>query len=327
MSKVKVVSETQSHDKLLDQNVGPPGKSSPSMRAFLALAVGIICIGFSAIFVKWADISGPVSAFYRLFIAGVALLPIWLWRRPALPSRSDLILIMAGGAFFGFDLLFWNSGVLLTSATSATLLANNAPIWVGLGAMLIFREKMSIRFWVGLIVSLCGMSVLFGWDAWRRLEFNSGDLLATAGSFFYAAYLLTTSKARVRVDTLTFTTLSALAGAATLLIANLAASTTLTGFTPKSWMALLGMGLISHLGGWLTINYALGHLRAAPTSIALLGQAVVTAFLAIPLLGESLGIHQIIGGMLILSGIYFVNQRRINRAVNNHRRNHRADGA
>jgi drug/metabolite transporter (DMT)-like permease len=68
------------------------------------------------------------------------------------------------------------------------------------------------------------------------------------------------------------------------------------------------MGLFSQLGGWLAINYALGHLRAAPVSVSLLGQAVVTTLLAMPLLGEFPAPNQVLGGVLVLAGIYVVNR-------------------
>jgi drug/metabolite transporter (DMT)-like permease len=69
------------------------------------------------------------------------------------------------------------------------------------------------------------------------------------------------------------------------------------------------MGLVSHLGGYLAINYALGHMRATSVSVSLLSQPVITALLSIPLLGESLSVQQIIGGALVLGGIYLVNRR------------------
>ena len=42
---------------------------SARLRAYGALALGVLCIGFSAIFTKWADLPGSVSAFYRVLIA------------------------------------------------------------------------------------------------------------------------------------------------------------------------------------------------------------------------------------------------------------------
>ena len=277
--------------------------------AYSTLASGVVCIGFSAIFVKLAGVSGAASAFYRVFVASLVLLPWWLIARPSKPARKDLMLILAGGVFFALDLVLWNSGVLLTSAATATLLANNAPIWVGLGTMLLFHERLSFSFWLGLGIALVGMALIVGGEAWRHLRLNAGDLMAIGASVLYAAYLLITQRARSRVDTLTFNTLSVSSCVILLFVLSVLLGVPLTGYSPKTWLALIGLGLVSQLGGWLAINYALGHLRAAPVSVVLLGQVVVTALLSMPLLGEYLSIHQIVGGVLVLGGIYLVNRR------------------
>lgn len=278
--------------------------------AYLALAVGVVCIGWSAIFVKFAGIPGPASAFYRMLVSGLVLVPWRLARGGPWPERRIVLLIAIGGAFYALDLALWNTSILLTSAAMATLLANNAPLWVGLGALLFFKERLGRNYWLGLFIALAGMAVLMGLEAVAHLRFQLGELLAIGASVAYATYLLTTQRARGHADTLTFMTISAVASIVVLWVASLALHAPLTGYSTTSWAALIGMGLISQLGGWLAINYALGHLRAAHVSVTLLGQAVVTTVLAMPLLGEFPVMHQVIGGVLVLAGIYVVNQRK-----------------
>src|SRR4030042_7160914 len=125
----------------------PRIQRAPNWSAYLALVAGVVCIGCSAILVKLAAVSGTASAFYRVFVAGIILVPWWLLTQRSCPSTRDLVLILAGGLFFALDLVLWNSGLLLTSAATATLLANNAPIWVGLGVLVIFHEHLSLSYW------------------------------------------------------------------------------------------------------------------------------------------------------------------------------------
>jgi drug/metabolite transporter (DMT)-like permease len=66
------------------------------------------------------------------------------------------------------------------------------------------------------------------------------------------------------------------------------------------------LGIVSQLGGWLSINYALGHIQATQVSVTLLAQAVVTTLVAIPVLGELPAPVQIVGGVMVLGGIYWV---------------------
>ena len=123
-------------------------------------------------------------------------MPWGMLRRAKRPSSKETLLIAAGGVFFALDLALWNTSLLLTSAATATLLANNAPLWVGLGALLLFREHLFFRYWCGLILSIVGMAILAGATSWGGFQLNVGELLAIAASFLYAAYLLTTQRAQ-----------------------------------------------------------------------------------------------------------------------------------
>ncbi len=75
----------------------------------------------------------------------------------------------------------------------------------------------------------------------------------------------------------------------------------------RTFLALLGLGLISQLGGYLALTYALGHLPATITSVSLLSQGPLTAVLAALLLGEPLTRYQIAGGVLVLFGVGLAN--------------------
>lgn len=274
----------------------------------LCLAAGIVCIGFSAIFVRLAAVPGVVSAFYRVFIASVVLVPWWLIGDTEFPDRRTLLLSVLAGIFFGLDLAFWNVSVFLTTAATSTVLAYLAPVWVGLCALLFFKEKFKKYFWPGAFLALGGMLLILGWEKIRTFEFGRGNILAVIASFFYAGYLLMAQVVRKKSGTLAFTSVSILASTVTLLLICLFRGEQLTVISSQSWLALLGMGLISHLAGWLSINHALGHIKASVASISLLGQPVITALAAIPILRETPGFHQVAGGLLILMGIYLVNK-------------------
>jgi drug/metabolite transporter (DMT)-like permease len=279
--------------------------------SYIALGIGVVCIAWSALFVRWAGVSGPASAFYRALVATIVLVPCWLWRgrRRQLAVRPVALGALAG-LFFAFDLALFNSAVLGTSAANATLLGNNAPILVGLGSWVVFRKRPATIFWIGLTLALVGSACIVGSDALTRAAFGSGDVMAICASIFFAAYLLTIGRVRSDLDTLTLTTLAIAASSVVLLIFCLVLGVPLSGYSAHAWLSLIGLGVVSQVGGYLAITYALGHLPATVTSVGLLGQAPLTAVLAIPLLGEPLSASQIIGGLLVLTGIYVVNRRR-----------------
>ncbi len=286
------------------------GKPGRGYLPHLALAAGILCIGSTAIFVRWAGLPGPVTAFYRFLIAALAVTPWWLTRHREPVSRRDAALIVLGGACFAVDVALWNASLLRIPAATSTLLTNCAPLWIGLASMLFFGERLHGRFWGGLALALTGMSCLVGPAAWLKLSFDPGVFMAVGSSLLYATYLLVTRRVRARVGTVAFMGVSVLTATAAMLAVSLAMGLPLWGFSARTWLCLGVIGIIGHLSGWLAINYALGHLPAGPVSVSLLGQAVVTALLAIPLLGEGLSLYQIAGGSLVLAGIYLANPRR-----------------
>jgi drug/metabolite transporter (DMT)-like permease len=281
--------------------------SSPRWKAYLALSFGVLCIGLSAIFVKIAAAPGLVSAFYRVFFAAIVLVPLWLVRKPQLPPPSILRATLLGGVFFAVDLYLWNASLLLTGAGVATLLANNAPLWVGLAAWLFLHERLTTNFWMGLFIALGGMTlIVLGGSGLQFDAHNLGNLMAIGASLFYAAYLLTTQRVRTAMDTVSFMAISVSTSAVLLLTGAFVFQQPLVGFEPQQWLALLALGLISQVGGWLAINYALGHIPATRVSVTLLAQAVVTTLVAVPILGELPTFVQLAGGALVLGGIYWV---------------------
>jgi drug/metabolite transporter (DMT)-like permease len=285
--------------------------------AYAALAAAISGIAWSAIFIRWSAIPGPSSAFYRVAIAGSILVPWWCAtalaspgrrRRIAATSRRAYLLALAGGVFFGLDLALYNTSVMRTTATTATLFGNNAPIFVGIGSWLFFRRRPARRFWIGLAFAMFGAAILL--VATARGEQGGSDLTGAAMSLsaaaFFGAYLLTTEHVREEMDTLTFNASAIVGSVATVLVVCLVLGSPLGGFATRTWLALLGLGLISQLGAYLALTYALGHVPATIGSVSLLAQVPLTAILAVPLLGEPLTLPYLIGGALVLTGIYVV---------------------
>lgn len=279
--------------------------------AYLALSVGLIAIGFSAIFVRQAGVPGTVASFYRMAIPTVILAAPAIKRlRERKWYGPPLRWAVFGGLLFALDLAFWASGVVLSGATIPTLLANTAPVWVGLGALLFFREKLPGKFWFGLAIALFGTALVLGLESFGAMSFDLGALLGLIAGLFYAVYFLITQIGRKWLDVLSYFWVSGVTATAALLIFNLLFSQPMWGFTPKTYFNLLALGLISQGVGVLAINYVQGLLPATIVSTTLLGQPVVTALLAAPLLGEKLQPVQIVGGAAVLLGVYIVHHSR-----------------
>jgi drug/metabolite transporter (DMT)-like permease len=279
--------------------------------AYLALAAGIVCIAWSAIFVRWTDIPGPASAFYRMLLPALVLLPThFLDSQRSSLDRGTLWMIALGGLFFALDLALYNTSILMTTAANATLLGNNTPIVVGLLTWLVFRRRPPASFWVGLLMAFCGTAVILGADLRKHTEFGIGDLMSLGAAACFAVYLLVTERIRATTGTLAFLRWAMISSTVALLAINLILGVPLGLPHGRTLWAVLGLGLVSQLGGYLALTYALGHLPATITSLSLLSQGPLTALMAALLLGEPLTFPQIAGGVLVLAGVGLAHRQR-----------------
>jgi drug/metabolite transporter (DMT)-like permease len=286
-----------------------PSQKRARTLALTALVGGVVILGFAAIFVRWSSAPGPVTALYRMVIGVVAIAPLFIARRRArpgpLPGRG-VAMALLGGALFGTDMAIWMTAIGLSGATMPTLMANTAPLWVGIGSMLVFRERQSPGFWVGLLVAISGVVFVFGHNLWGGNVPGRGMAMGLVAALFYASFVLATQEGRRYLDTVTYLWISTLGAAGALLIINLALHNPLTGFDSQTYLAFLALGIIVQFLGWFLINYSQGYLRASLVAPVLLVQPVLTALLAIPLLGEGLTPWHVVGGLMVLVGVYVV---------------------
>ncbi len=274
------------------------------------MALGVLALGFSAIFVRWAAAPGPVTGFYRMGLASLALAPfVWARRRYVpRPSLEGLGLAALGGLFISADLALWNTAVGMTKAANAALFGNTAPLWVALAAWTLFGERLSGWFWLALLATLGGAATVAGADFMQHPSLGWGDVLGLGAGVFYAGYYLSTERGRRRLDSLSYVWLAGATAAVLLLGLSLALQLPLTGYPPRSYLAFLGAALVTQSFGYVAMGYALGHLPASLVAPTMAGQPVMTALLAIPLLGEHLSPTQWLGGAAVVAGILLVHR-------------------
>jgi drug/metabolite transporter (DMT)-like permease len=283
---------------------------APAWLPYLALCFGMLGISTSAIFIKWANVPGPVSGFYRMVIAtSIIALPFAREARRRGPlSRHHLAIAALAGLFFAGDVASYGTAVLITSAANATLLGNTAPLWVGVAAMLLFRENLRPAFWGGLLLAMVGVFSIIGQDVLANPSLGAADMLGLVSGFCYGMFLLSTERARAGLASLVCWWVSAAASLVGLLVLSLLFGFPLIGYSLPTLLNLVALALMTQVVGWLSLNYALGHLRASVVAPTLLAQPIFTAVIAVPLLGQPLGMVQVVGGALVLGGIFIVHR-------------------
>ena len=277
--------------------------------AYLTLTIGILIIGFTAIFIKWAGAPGTVTAFYRMSIASTAMaLPFYfhLKKSGLRLSKKGVLFAVAGGLCFGTDISLWSTGVMMGDATTPTLMANLAPVWVGLGAWILFHEKQRWLFWIGILIALAGAVLVLGQNFMHSLNLGIGALLGAIASVFYAAFHMLSQKGRQRLNTLAYFWIFTTSGAVLLLLLNIILHRPFCGYSNQAMWNFLAIGLIGHVGGWLCINYSQGHLPASLVAPSVLGQPVVTAVLSYLFFQDQFTVLHLIGGLGVIGGILVV---------------------
>ena len=283
---------------------------------FLALLAGATGIAFAPIFVRVSEAGPSATAFYRVFLA----LPfLWLWARaeqrqpesvPPPSARRDFLLLGLAGLLFAADLALWHWSIKLTSVANSTLLANTASIFVTLGAWLLFGERITPLFIGALVLALAGTAMLAGASFQLSSRHLAGDAIAVGAAMFYGGYQLCVARLRRRFSTAPIMLWSGLACAPVLLAIGAASREKLAAESARGWLVLIGLALISQVGGQSLITYGFKHLRASFASLTLLFQPVMAALFAWGMLGEALHWQQWLGGAVVLGGIALASRAR-----------------
>jgi drug/metabolite transporter (DMT)-like permease len=280
--------------------------------AFTALVLGAVAMGASPLFVRLADVGPYASAFWRCALA-LPFLALWAaWEKGGLAAslRGMDRAVILSGVFFAGDLFFWHLSILATTVANATFFATTSPIWVALGAWLLLREKIGARTIGGLALCMLGGAALIG-QSWGFAPHRLiGDLYGLITAIFFGSYLLTIRSARAKLGA---GQLAFISTAITSVILFIIAASLEPFLIPQSLngaLVLLALALVSQVGGQGLLAVALGTLPATFSSLVIFLEAIAAAALAWAVLGEALGALQMLGGLLILAGIYVARPRR-----------------
>lgn len=279
--------------------------------AYAALATGTLALSFAAMFIRWAQAPGVVTGFYRLLISTIILVPLMLTRSPSKVDEIrwlDLLPPTLSGMCMAANFALWNTSLSYTSVANASILGQISPLWVCLTAWLVFRDRLSKYFWLGLLVIFAGLLLITNAYSISDAHLGVGDMMAASASLFSAAYVMLTQWGRRRLDSLTYVWVNGASATAWTFLLTLALKYPLVGFPPQTWLIFGVAAIVTQVIGYLAISFALGHLPAAVVSPSLNLQPVLTILLAIPLLGESPTPIEAVGCVLAIGGVFLINR-------------------
>jgi drug/metabolite transporter (DMT)-like permease len=278
----------------------------------LVLTVGIVAISTAAVMIKLcADAAPAVIAAARLGIATIVLVPgaLLIRGRRGLrtPPGSRRYLILAG-AFLAAHFYFWITSLKHTSVMSSVVIVTTNPIFIGVASYFLFGERIRRHLIVGIIVAAAGGVLMALADAQKAAGTLYGDLLSLLGAIMASGYLLVGRKVRRDVHVLAYITPVYAVAAVVLLGVMLAMRAPVIGLRSETYVYFILLALVPQLLGHGSLNWALRYTTATMVAIVILGEPVTSTIFAYFVLGETVAPLQLLGGALILAGIFIALQ-------------------
>ena len=230
---------------------------------------------------------------------------------------------LLSGIFLALHFATWITSLEYTTVASSVVLVSTIPLWVALLSPFTIKEPIRLAVVLGSIFALLGgvivgisdtCTVVSGHircpslEEFTRGQAFLGDILAVCGAIAGAGYLLIGRKLRAKMSLVSYISLVYGMAAIVLVAIMFIAGYQPFGFSPKIYVWLILLAVIPQLIGHSTFNWALGYLSAAYVSITLLGEPIGSTVLAYFILNEKPTAFKLVGGALILAGIYIASR-------------------
>lgn len=294
--------------------------SDASSRATLILIAGAVCISFAAIFVKWLgeETLGPTAiGFWRTLMGGIILFLMAAigGKKLSMSPKVFGFAVVAGFIFF-LDLFFWHRSILYSGAGMATILANTQVFATAILGLLIFRERIGIRFIIAAISAMIGVVLLVGLASEEVVfagRYAHGVVFGLLTGIVYASYIITVKRVGQREkfpDYLTFMAWTSMFSALFLGVATLFETSPVMPPDLGSWAILFLLALVAQALGWWAISNSLRKIPASRAGLILLLQPTLATVWGIIFFAEYLHYLQVIGAIITLAAIYIGSLRR-----------------
>jgi len=278
---------------------------------YLLLFLGVLSVSTASIMIRYCTAPALVIAFYRVLLtAGLAGVIGTKDRGKGYLSisKSDLAYCLGAGFFLALHFGFWITSLDYTSISSSVLFTNLQVIFVMFFSFLFLKEKVGLKASLGILTAITGSMIIAGGD-WHGGRFF-GDFLALVSAVFIAAYFIIGRRVRARVDVWTYSLVVNGTAALVLLSGVCIAGLPLWPYPTSDFVLFFALALVPGIAGHTVLNWALKFVKAPIVAVSVLGESVMASILALIFFHEALRAYQLIGGFLILAGIYtaYVNQ-------------------
>ncbi len=294
---------------------------STRLSGVLIVIAATACWATSGIFINLiideTELSAVGLAFWRDLTTSILLFLGILLFKPKLliVKKNDLPWLIGMGAIsIGIFHVFWNKAVVMIGASLATVVQCNAPIFVTIMAWLIFGEKITIRKIIAVGLAVVGTVLVSGISSvgeWKIIPI--GLLIALGSAITYGSLSLFGKKLSGDYNAWTIMFYIFSIGTVTLFGVQLGQPDpwpSSTNFLPL----FTGFVLISTITGFTLYTTSLKYLPASVASITATSEIFFASILAYIFLHERMDLWQILGSVLIITGVVLVSLAKENGA-------------
>jgi drug/metabolite transporter (DMT)-like permease len=273
------------------------------------VAVAVAAVSTSAILVDVSDAPSLVKAAWRVVFMTALVAPFAVRERDQFETiaGTDWVLVSVAGVLLAGHFAAWFASIEYTSIAASTTLVQTQPAFVAAGAWLLLDERVTARVAAGIAVAIAGSVLLSAGDFLGGATVGPnptlGNALAVLGAAAAAGYVLAGRSVRQRLSLAPYVFVVFGVCAASLVGVAAWRGLPLAGYPRHEWLLFFGMAVGPGLLGHAVVNWALKYVESSVVAVALLGEPVGSALLALAVLGEVPGVYTVVGGAVVLAGI------------------------
>lgn len=273
------------------------------MNPRLMMIVSMAVFGTLGIFVRNIPVSSGELALYRAVLAASLIGCYLLLTKQKIPFdkiKKDVPFLLASGVAMGINWILLFQAYKYTTVSLATLSYYFAPVIVTLVCPILFKEKLSGRQIICFVMSTLGLVLITGIGDMGGSRNFIGILFGLGAAVFYATVILI-NKFIKNVEGIHRTFLQFLAAIVTIFpYVMLTSGITVGSMNGSGWANLLIVGLV-HTGITYCMYFSsLKELPGQKAAILSYIDPLVAVIVSVTVLGESMTIMQLVGGILIL---------------------------
>lgn len=276
-------------------------------KIFLAHTLAILLWASAFPGIRYAlSVYSPVHlSLFRLLIGSVLLVMVALCIRLPLPRFKDIPMIMLLGCLaFAVYHVTLNIGEQTVSAGVASLLVSTSPIFTASLSTLLFKEKFKIRGWLGALIAFCGMIFIAIGGTGERLPLHIGFLLILTAALSESFYFVYQNSYLKRYGFFPFTIYTIWAGTISMLPFSSGLLQEIINAPPDATLTVVYLGIFPTVIPYFALAYITSKTGAAEATSSLYLTPAVSFLIAWIWLGEAPNMHQIIGSIITLCGVF-----------------------